>query len=193
MTHDSFPDFPYRSKLYFWSPVYLEGSIPPFPARDSPDLQVELTHKTLGSKTFPAITLSLCIDIPVAWREPGNFSWNRWVNQATMGWYIEGIIGRLVIWCAQNNMNQWSFGGLKMNVKDTVRMRWEALICCWRVCKHLQGRYSRSQHATVDPFFVRPRKVHIWTLEPTVEATCFFVSEWFTGKMAIGWRTDWGS
>lgn len=26
---------------------------------------VELTHKTLGSKTCPAITLSLCIDIPV--------------------------------------------------------------------------------------------------------------------------------
>ena len=149
MPHDSFPDFPYNIEVnYIFDRQYIwRVQSPHFQLGTPPDLQVELTHKTLGSKTFPAITLSLCIDIPVAWREPGNCSWNRWMNQAIMGWYIEGIMGRLVIWCAQNNMNQWSFGGLKMNVKDTVRMRWEALICCWRVCKHLQGRYS-SEYIT---------------------------------------------
>ena len=57
--------FPIEVRYTFDRQYIYGGFNPPFPARDSLDLQVELTHKTLGSKTFPAITLSLCIDIPV--------------------------------------------------------------------------------------------------------------------------------
>lgn len=48
----------------------------------------------------------------------------------------------------------------------------------------LETKTSRSQHATVDPFFVRPRKVHLWTVEPTVEVTCFL----FLNDSPAKWR-----
>ena len=165
MTHDSFPDFPYRSKLYFWSPVYLESSIPPFPARDS-----SRSSGWADTQDFGQQDISGNHTIVVHWHS-GRLTWtgelfmkqmNEPSNHGVVYWGYHGEISYLVcaeqyesmiIWwfeneCERHRSDEMGSSHLLLKSLQTSSRP----LFKWIHHGFLEIKTSRSQHATVDPF-----------------------------------------